>query len=68
LSQNRASRPSGENHIFPATVTKSSFKHYRKAQAVTGYKEFPRRSHYTIGEPDWEQAADYALRWAMENA
>jgi len=28
----------------------------------------PERSHFTIGEPGWERVADYALRWAMENA
>lgn len=59
---------SGKDHLFPATITRSSFKRYRRSPAVTGYKEFPQRSHYTIGEPGWEQVADYALRWAMENA
>jgi pimeloyl-ACP methyl ester carboxylesterase len=58
----------GKDHIFPATVTRSSFRRYRKSAAVTAYKEFSGRSHYTIGEPDWEQVADYALRWAIENA
>ena len=58
----------GKDHIFPATVARSSFKRYRRSQAVTAYKEFPERSHYTIGEPGWEQVADYVLRWALENA
>jgi pimeloyl-ACP methyl ester carboxylesterase len=58
----------GEDHLFPAGVTRSSFDRYRRSEAVTAYKEFPERSHYTIGEPGWEQVADYALRWAMENA
>jgi hypothetical protein len=49
-------------------VTRSSFRQYRKSTAVTGYKEFPGRSHYTIGEQGWEHLADYALRWAMDNA
>lgn len=59
---------SGQDHIFPDTVAKASFKRYRQSKAVTRYKEFPERSHYTIGEPGWEQVADYALRWSMENA
>jgi pimeloyl-ACP methyl ester carboxylesterase len=32
------------------------------------FKEFPERSHYTLGEPGWEEVADYALTWAVENA
>ncbi len=58
----------GRDRLFPVPVTRSNFNRYRKSTAVTGYKEFPRRSHYTIGEPGWEQVADYALRWAMDNA
>jgi pimeloyl-ACP methyl ester carboxylesterase len=57
----------GKDRIFPAAVTRSSFQRYRASAAVTAYQEFPARSHYTIGEPGWEQVADYALRWAVEN-
>ncbi len=32
------------------------------------YHEFPGRSHWTCGEPGWEQVADYALDWAVEHA
>jgi pimeloyl-ACP methyl ester carboxylesterase len=58
----------GRDRIFPVTLTRTSFDLYRRSTSVTTYKEFPERSHYTIGEPGWEQVADYALRWAMENA
>ncbi len=46
----------------------SHFKLYRKSKAITDYKEFPERSHYTVGEAGWEEVADYALDWAEENA
>lgn len=58
----------GKDRIFPAVGTLSTFKRYRRSAAITAYQEFPSRSHYTIGEPGWEQVADYALRWAVENA
>jgi alpha-beta hydrolase superfamily lysophospholipase len=58
----------GKNRIFPAAGTRSSFTRYRESAAITAYQEFPARSHDTIGEPGWEQVADYALRWAVENA
>jgi hypothetical protein len=46
----------------------SNFKHYRKSSAVTDYKEFPGRCHFTIGQDGWEEVADYPLDWAMEHA
>ena len=58
----------GEDHIMPPAVNKSNFKHYKSDVAVTEYKEFEGRSHYTCGEPGWEEVADYALAWAVEHA
>jgi pimeloyl-ACP methyl ester carboxylesterase len=58
----------GRDHIAPASVTKANYRLYRGSRAVTDYKEFPDRSHYTVGEPGWEEVADYALRWALEHA
>ncbi|MBV9282933.1 MAG: alpha/beta hydrolase, partial [Chloroflexi bacterium] len=45
----------GKDHVAPASVTEANFKLYRKSKAITDYKEFPERSHYT-------------LTWAAENA
>ena len=58
----------GEDHTVPAVVDKSTAKHYGKSAAITEYKEFPGRSHYTIGQQGWEEVADYALDWAAKNA
>ena len=56
----------GADHIMPPSVNRSNAKHYKSA-ALTDYKEFPGRSHYTIGEDGWETVADYALSWAIEH-
>ena len=58
----------GEDNIMPAAVNRSNVEKYAKSDAVTAYEEFPGRSHYTVGQPGWEAVADYALRWATENA
>jgi pimeloyl-ACP methyl ester carboxylesterase len=58
----------GEDHVLPASLTESNYKHYRNSSAVTDYHEFPGRSHFTIGEDGWEEVADYALEWAEANA
>ena len=58
----------GKDHIVPASVTKANYHLYRKSKAVTDLKEYSDRSHYTVGQPGWEEVADYALSWAVENA
>src|SRR5215207_8941936 len=58
----------GEDNLMPPAVNESNAKHYRHTKAVTDYKEFPGRSHYTLGQDGWEEVADYALEWAEEHA
>ena len=58
----------GEDNIMPPAVNQSNAKHYRHVKSVTDYKEFPGRSHFTVGEDGWEEVADYALGWAVEHA
>jgi alpha-beta hydrolase superfamily lysophospholipase len=58
----------GKDRIFPASLTRASYRRYAQSAAITFYREYPGRSHYTIGEPGWEHVADYTLRWAMDNA
>ncbi len=58
----------GDDNIMPPSVNESNAKHYRRSKAVTDYKEFPGRSHFTVGQPGWEEVADYALEWAVGHA
>ena len=59
----------GSDHVVPASVDKATSDRFqRKSSAITDYKEFPGRSHFTIGQPGWEEVADYALDWALEHA
>ena len=57
----------GADNVMPPSVNESNAKHY-KSDTDTDYKEFPSRSHWTCGEPGWEELADYALVWAVEHA
>jgi pimeloyl-ACP methyl ester carboxylesterase len=57
----------GEDHIMPAEVNRSNAEHYAKSKAHTDYKEFAGRSHFTVGQPGWEEVADFALDWANEH-
>jgi alpha-beta hydrolase superfamily lysophospholipase len=55
----------GKDHIAPASVTKSNAKLQSKSKAITAFKEYPARSHFTLGEAGWEEVADFALNWAL---
>jgi alpha-beta hydrolase superfamily lysophospholipase len=59
----------GSDHVVPAVIDRQVAERLeRKSQAVTDYKEFPGRSHFTVGQPGWEEVADYALDWVSEHA
>lgn len=55
----------GADHLMPPSVNQSNYRHYaRGSDAMVAYAEFAGRSHFTIGEPGWQDVADYALSWA----
>ncbi len=56
------------DHIAPAKVNKANHRLYRRSPAVTDYKEFPGRSHFIIGQPGWQEVADYALEWTRAHS
>jgi pimeloyl-ACP methyl ester carboxylesterase len=58
----------GSDHISPTELVQMNFNLYKKSQAVTEMKDYPMRSHYTLGEPGWEEVADFALDWAVSRA
>jgi pimeloyl-ACP methyl ester carboxylesterase len=58
----------GADHLVPAPVNRANATLHRRSRALTGYREFPGRSHYTLGQDGWEELADYAVDWATKNA
>ena len=59
----------GADHVVPASIDAQALKKYNKGGgSIVDYKEFPGRSHFTIGQPGWEEVADYALDWAVAHA
>src|SRR6201985_2572356 len=55
----------GVDHVVPAKVSRETAKKEGKAPAVTEFKEFPERSHYTVGQEGWEEPAASASDWAQ---
>lgn len=57
----------GKDHISPTPLVEANFKLYAKSKAITEFKDYPERSHYTVGQPGWQEVADYALDWAVRH-
>ena len=58
----------GQDHVVPVSVTKAIAAKYRKkSTARVDDIEYPDRPHFP-GVPGWEEVADAALAWALENA
>jgi pimeloyl-ACP methyl ester carboxylesterase len=56
----------GNDNILPPAVQRENFeKNAKHSRAITAYKLFPGRSHYTCGEKGWEEVADFALDWSL---
>jgi pimeloyl-ACP methyl ester carboxylesterase len=53
----------GADHIVPPSLNAAVAKKYAKSGALTEYRLFPGRSHWTCAEPGWEELADYAIDW-----
>jgi len=58
----------GKDHTVPAGTTRRNAKLQSRSNAVTEYREYPERSHYTVGQDGWEAVADHALEWAVAQA
>jgi pimeloyl-ACP methyl ester carboxylesterase len=49
--------------FIPASLNYSNYKKYSDSASVTDYKEFPGRNHFVLGQPGWQQNADFILNW-----
>jgi pimeloyl-ACP methyl ester carboxylesterase len=54
----------GRDHVSPPSVVEANYKLFRKSAAITDYKEYPERTHYTLGQTGWQEVADYVIGWA----
>jgi pimeloyl-ACP methyl ester carboxylesterase len=57
----------GKDLIADAAMTRAIYRKQKRAPALTEYREFPNRSHWTALDPGWEEVADFALDWAERN-
>lgn len=55
-----------EDHFFPTSLNWANYQRYAQSPSVTSFMVAQGRDHYIIGEPGWEEVADYAVNWASE--
>jgi alpha-beta hydrolase superfamily lysophospholipase len=51
------------DHIIPAALNRATYSRYSSNGSVTDFKVFPGRDHFVIGEPGWQEVADFILSW-----
>jgi pimeloyl-ACP methyl ester carboxylesterase len=56
----------GEDHLVTPDYTRANFELIARSPAITAFKEFPGRPHFTGVVDGWEELADYALAWALK--
>ena len=54
----------GKDRMTPASVVRKVSDKY---ETVSTYMEYPDHAHWVIGEPDWQEIAEYVADWISEN-
>jgi pimeloyl-ACP methyl ester carboxylesterase len=54
------------DHLIPAQLNQTNYKKYKRSPSITDFKEFPSRTHFIIGQPGWEEVAEYIAAWLDE--
>jgi alpha-beta hydrolase superfamily lysophospholipase len=52
-----------EDHTIPASLNYANYKKYSDKNSVTAYREFKGRNHFVLGQPTWQEDADYIFAW-----
>jgi alpha-beta hydrolase superfamily lysophospholipase len=54
------------DNIIPASLNKSNHAKYKASPSIADFKEFTGRTHFVIGQKNWEEVADYVLNWVRD--
>lgn len=55
------------DHIIPSHLNHRNFDAYEKNDSVIDYKVFTNRNHFVLGQPVWQEDADYIIEWLNNN-
>ncbi len=54
------------DHLIPASLNKTNYGRYKSASSITDFKEFAGRTHFTVGQKNWEEVADAIMAWLKD--
>jgi pimeloyl-ACP methyl ester carboxylesterase len=57
-----------QDRIIPASLNMTNFKRYSDKGSVTSFKEFPDRTHFIIGQENWQEVAQFVADWLGQYA
>jgi alpha-beta hydrolase superfamily lysophospholipase len=55
------------DHSIPASLNLSNHKKYQRSNSVNDYQEFKGRNHFVLGQPTWQEDAEYIAEWLKKN-
>jgi pimeloyl-ACP methyl ester carboxylesterase len=55
-----------DDNIIPASLVRSTHRKYKPSPSITDLKEFAGRTHFIVGQKNWEEVADHILAWLDE--
>jgi pimeloyl-ACP methyl ester carboxylesterase len=54
------------DNIIPASLVRSNHRKYQRSSSIADFKEFAGRTHFIVGQKNWEEVADHILAWLKE--
>ena len=55
-----------QDHFIPASLNLSNYKKYTAKFSKRGFKQFDGKNHFVLGQPGWQEVANYVLTWIDE--
>jgi pimeloyl-ACP methyl ester carboxylesterase len=52
-----------KDHCVPAALNLTTWKRYQKNNSGTEYHVMPGRNHFVLGQPTWQQDAEFIYNW-----
>lgn len=52
-----------KDNIIPADLNRKNFLAYKDKKSQREFRQFEGRSHFIVGEKNWEEVAEYVLNW-----
>jgi alpha-beta hydrolase superfamily lysophospholipase len=54
------------DNLIPASLNKSNHARYKQSPSTTDFKKFAGRTHFIVGQKNWEEIADHILAWLID--